>query len=301
MKPSTESSARRETRGEVCEKRQVEVFVRRNEDADRRPLKGRLEDVSCQGARAVFNGPLERDEAVEVQIVCNSLNLNVTVDADVRWVHYHCGGWKTGLQFQRAILDERLDQLAAAGVIDRRKSARQPVSAEAAFQWCGRPGHMNCQVLDLSSSGACLTSTSPGRTGERLLLKVADVSGETIQIPAVARWDVAYESGHLIGCEFLGDPGPVELPARARNARWAARARDYCFSNLTLLLICTFIAAGLPIWRSQIVAVRNFWSGTVERLEAHSTASQLRISPDYRLGEQPVPSEGPNASAADID
>lgn len=161
-----------------------------------------LMDISAGGAKLKSQQQLPHGNQIALQLVSNELQGRVNVDATVCWTQLGSRGeWIVGVSFQPKIPEFVLDQLAKAGVFDRRDERRQPVSISSTAAWQLTRGTEPVCIVDISPGGFCLLSPQPGKPGAHVMLKFAAEKGDAT-VTGRCLWQVEIEQGFTLGCEF---------------------------------------------------------------------------------------------------
>ncbi|HJN11142.1 MAG TPA: PilZ domain-containing protein [Pirellulaceae bacterium] len=215
MTSTVQPEARKDGRVEIDDAAQrpedsgdLRILVRRssasdsNEVLDARPL-----DVSVSGMKLSTSGPLVFGETIELHFQSTDLDIDFAIDAEVRWIRQGDGdeAWLFGCAFATQLTNDDVDRFATAGGVDRRQWPRSDTKMQTMVQLACNPSPFCATLLDYSATGLRFTSDDAVEPNQPIRILLDDGHGEVLEIRAVSRWKMSYESGYLVGCEVGGE------------------------------------------------------------------------------------------------
>jgi hypothetical protein len=180
-------------------------------------LPGRLIDLSSVGAKVGVADNLRFSERVLLRFASAALQLDAAVDSTAAWVRPHTKDeWLVGLAFAEGLPGKVIDQLAMAGILERRRHPRHIASIFATCRWQLSARSHDVEIIDYSAGGFCMACQHPGADSANVLMRVPAADGEATIYGRVC-WRSARHGKYVMGCEFKG---------ASENGRGAALLRD---------------------------------------------------------------------------
>jgi c-di-GMP-binding flagellar brake protein YcgR len=184
------------------------VVVRRNSTSDdNEEFAASPLDVSLNGMKLSMSQALVFGEVVKLHFQSNNLDIDFDLDAEVRWIRQgeNDDVWLVGCAFATQLNDERINSLATAGGVDRRRSPRIKLEMQATVQLACNTTPFRVTLLDYSATGLRFASDATIEPNEPIKVRLTNDVGREFEVMATCRWRSAYESGDLVGCEIIGN------------------------------------------------------------------------------------------------
>ena len=196
--------APREPRYQLRDGQVASVVLQRAKNCDPRSITAQLLDISRNGAKLSVPICLPFEEEVDMQIEISDLALSLDISARVRWVRPAGDAmWLLGCVFNRDLSDQGVAKLTSGMCLDRRRSLRHEIMLKATVHWELQSDGTPVVLRNLSAGGFCMTASSAGEVGQRLLLHLEKAGGHDATVQAQIEWRLKANKGYLIGCSFL--------------------------------------------------------------------------------------------------
>jgi hypothetical protein len=187
---------------------EVQLMRQSAEASDAQSVRAQLLDISPGGFKLSLATPLRLGEAVSLAIVTPDHAIDLSLDADVRWIRPGEGKtWSAGCTFNPRLPEETLRSLFSRGLLERRKFPRQKVRATVSVQWELEPNRTAASLRNLSVGGFCLEASERGKPGERVLVFLEDADGKPQSVPGKAQWQMKKGERYVLGCTFVNNQG----------------------------------------------------------------------------------------------
>lgn len=201
-------SRRRSKRHELDASKQISVNVFRIQDGafqdQGEPVEAKIVDISANGFKVNSKTAFEFQEKIKVELPRQNGETVITV-AEVRWIEPNADdrSWSAGCLIEDAFPQEYIDEMAQAGILDRRSSVRHQTDQPAIGRWELTQTDFPITVTDISANGIGLLLEEEPELGKRIRIRLEDSNS----ITARAVWQKPVEGGFQVGCEVVeGSP-----------------------------------------------------------------------------------------------
>ncbi len=199
---------RKDSRIDFESRGDLKVAVRRTssrseiEEFDACPL-----DVSLNGMKLSTSQALVFGEVVKLHFLSGDLDIDFELAAEVRWIRQgeNDDDWLVGFAFGTQLTDDRINSLATASGVDRRRSPRIQCEMQATVQLACNTTPFRVTLLDHSATGLRFASDAAIEPDAPIKVLLTSESGREFEVKAICRWTTSYESGDLVGCEIVGN------------------------------------------------------------------------------------------------
>jgi hypothetical protein len=199
---------------------QVEVSVEPLSPDRNVTANGELIDFSRKGMRLSVNLPFEVQDDVKILMKFSDSTADLAISAQACWVQKQDEqSWLIGYIFVGEMPYHIVPRLAKAGYLERRTERRFDVNLSAIVQFTGRdtePFVVN--IEDISDGGFRIQSPMAIRAGQEFSLQIKS-DGSTIEILAMAQWQVDVDEIYMIGCSLPSEDGFELLGQAALEAQ----------------------------------------------------------------------------------
>ncbi len=120
----------------------------------------------------------------------------------VCWIRPSGEDFRVGFSFDPPLDHGVIEQLLRQGVMDRRRTSRDPIDRSATASWRLNPQPTPVTLVDLSRGGFCLSSPLSAEPHSRLRLQVTDANDEIVEATANVQWRLQIPEGYLLGCSL---------------------------------------------------------------------------------------------------
>lgn len=192
------------------------VKVQRAYKGDDVPILAELLDISSSGARICCNEPVGENDELTISATPCDLPNSFTVGGVVCWTTLGSKGrFYAGCSIEPIIPSCVLDDLAKAGILERRQEVRQDTSVTLPARWEMDRVQGEATILNISRGGISLLMPQPGIVGHRICLTVTNGDQKPTYVFVKARWQVNTDEGSFIGCEISDNATFRQLAPRA--------------------------------------------------------------------------------------
>jgi hypothetical protein len=179
-------------------------------------------DISLGGAKLLVDAPVPFQKAVELRLVCVERDLKWNLSGEVRWQRPHPRqGWRLGCAFSPSLSPEKLNEMFALSVVERRKFRRRDVGFAVTADWELGPRGEPATLCDVSEGGFSLTSAFAGQPGARLRLVFgpATPASPARTVAGIVRWQrpLGHRGSRLNSSQTLD---PAETSASSSTGQW---------------------------------------------------------------------------------
>lgn len=244
---------RRDLRFLVVQPGSLTLSIGRASDDPSEDQSGLLLDLSREGARLGLQMHVPAGERIRMRISSAEFSHAVESEATVSWVEPGSSSeWVIGCVLEDLIGQDLLDDLATAGMLDRRSEERIAVSFAAEAKTELERSFVPVEIVDTSDGGFCVvTDELSAATHDRLMLQIRDESGAGSGLMrGRVVWVNEMVDGRVIGCTFLTRADHEFLrKACGREKRDQTASRPQAATNwaavavaiLLIILIHTFL------------------------------------------------------------
>ena len=250
MNQEMQICSRKEPRFKICEGNvlECETVV---DDVDFR--SGTVLDVSSKGMRILAEGEFKPDQAFSTELKTD--RSHGIYCGFIRRIQPWVGGQSVvGCQLVDPIPESVLEELANAGIVNRRTEDRVDWDHPASMSWELEQGEVNVTVRDYSTGGVRVFTEAPIPEGVRLRLSLEMEEGELpLNLEARTVWREQVGSGYEAGLEFTSRESAVavidrlteHVEARADERK---RAIQPALVGLTaVVLLAVAVVVFLPV------------------------------------------------------
>lgn len=201
---------RKEPRFRICEGQVLGCVTGITGSSTDQVVPGTVVDISSSGLRILSDGSFEVGMSIETEL--NSELAPVTYHGTVRRVEPWVGGKSIlGCELDRSISAAVLENLAAAGIVNRRADDRVTWDKPASISWELEPGSTPIEIRDYSPGGMRIFSHRQIPPDVRLRVRLVSDSGQEMEVPTTAVWNTNSEHGCHTGLAFTTRGGPTQI------------------------------------------------------------------------------------------
>ena len=156
------------------------------------------------GASIKNDAAVAEADLLSLKISDDALSQHIEVDGRVCWVSVATDGrYLVGCTFRPHLPIELIQEMAAAGLVDRRHEQRDPISVQCRAQWELQKDEIGVELVNLSRGGCCLRSEIAGVIGQGVRLTISDEEGRPTSLQVTSQWQVETQHGFIVGCQFV--------------------------------------------------------------------------------------------------
>ena len=197
---------RHESRFETSSRPSIRVHIQRSQPVE--TLQAELINLSPSGAKISLSTVLRFSEVVRLRIQIPRLGINVDVNSAVRWVRpAHDNQWIFGCSFAHDIAESVLDQLATAGLIERRRDPRHSVRIPGFARYELVTETIPIEVRNYSDRGFCIASSRLSTVGTTVRVTVNGLGDSSRSLYGEVCWQAEQDGEYLLGCMIKSNAG----------------------------------------------------------------------------------------------
>lgn len=123
----------------------------------------------------------------------------------VRWTVPDNKGWVAGCQFDEALEQEFLDDLARSGILERRGHQRFEVALACRLRGEGGTSEQGGWIRDYSNGGLRVEVPARIEPGGKAMVSLVDEDGEVHRMIVFTQWCEGNTGAYQVGLRFLND------------------------------------------------------------------------------------------------